>query len=90
MKSITIQYLKQNLSAVLSAAAAGTRFVVTRHRRPVAEIGAAGTRNVHVGPRFGKTSLRPAIQATVGGRYLDVLLDDRAGRETQAGEGTHG
>ena len=85
MKVITIQYLKQHLSSVLTAAAAGTRFVVTRHKRPVAEIGATGANHLHVGSRFGKTRLRPAVEGKVGKRYLEVLLEDRAGgREADA------
>jgi prevent-host-death family protein len=79
MRNVTIQHLKQNLSAILAAARDGARFTVTRHRRPVAEIGPAEASSLHTGDRFGRTRLRPAIEGTVGRRYLEVLLEDREG-----------
>ena len=81
MKTVTIQLLKQNLSAILSQATAGVRFIVTRHRRPVAEIGPTQSSHLQIGEHFGKTHLRPACKAATGGQYLDVLAEDRSGLE---------
>lgn len=79
MKTISIQDLKQQLSAVISAAEAGERFVITRHKKPVAELGSTDFGLLHVGARFGTGRLSAVLEGPTGGRYLEVLRDDRAG-----------
>jgi prevent-host-death family protein len=78
MKSISIQDLKRQLSEMVSAAEAGERFVITRHKRPVAELGPTDFGCLHVGSEFGAGSLSKLLDAPTGGRYLEVLADDRA------------
>jgi len=79
MKQVSIQDLKRNLSAVLSGAAEGEPVLVTRHRRPLVEIAAAGLAHLIVGPRHGRGGLRPHLAKGSNGRYLGVLAEDRRG-----------
>lgn len=74
---VVVSTLKR-LSHILSAVQAGERFVITRHKQPVAELTATGSEALHVGSRSGRGELRPVLQAPTGGRYLAVLRDDRA------------
>jgi prevent-host-death family protein len=73
-----MQELKQRLSALLAEAAAGERILITRHRRPLAVLASAQLEHVQLGPRFGKGSLRPLFNRATKGRYLEVLVEDRA------------
>ena len=77
MKTISIQALKQRLSEVLSAAEAGERFVITRHKKPVAELGSTDFGHLHVGTQFGTGRLSTVLGGPTDGRYLEVLRDDR-------------
>lgn len=79
MKTVSFQELKSHLSALLDEAAAGVRILITRHQKPVAYLAGAGDEHVHRGRRFGKAALRPLLKKGTGGRYLDVLTDDRRG-----------
>ncbi len=78
MKTVPIQELKRRLSALIDAAAAGERVLVTRHRVPVALLTSAGLEHVHVGRKFGRGTLRPLMRRATKGRFLDVLAEDRA------------
>ncbi|PYN46992.1 MAG: hypothetical protein DMD95_05530 [Candidatus Rokuibacteriota bacterium] len=55
------------MSSLVDQAAAGARILITKHRRPIATLSAADMEHVHVGPRFGRGTLK----------YLEVLEDDR-------------
>jgi prevent-host-death family protein len=77
MKTVTIDELKRNLSACIDEAAAGERFVITKHRRPVASLTAAGTEDLRIGSRFGRARLKPALKDPTRGQSLAVLLEDR-------------
>jgi prevent-host-death family protein len=78
MKTVPLQSLKENLSALVNEAEAGERIVVTRHGRPVALLSSAATPNLSIGARFGKGSLRPLFpKSATKGRYLTVLEADR-------------
>lgn len=77
MKTVSIDELKRNLSALVAAAASGERIVITRHRRPVASLSRADLEHVHVGARAARGALRPLLDAATGGVYLDVLAEDR-------------
>jgi prevent-host-death family protein len=77
VKTVSIDELKRNLSSLIDQAAAGTRILITKHRRPVASLGAADAEHVHVGPRFGRGSLKPLFKGPTQGSYLRVLDDDR-------------
>ena len=79
MKQVTIQELKSQLSALINEAAAGARILITKHRRPVACLTPAEDEHVRRGRRFGKGSLKPLLKKGTGGRYLQVLADDRHG-----------
>lgn len=78
MKTISIQALKRQLSEVISAAEAGERFVITRHKKPVAELGSTDFGHLHVGAHFGAARLSPVLEGPTDGRYLEILRDDRA------------
>ncbi|MBI1737231.1 MAG: type II toxin-antitoxin system prevent-host-death family antitoxin [Candidatus Rokubacteria bacterium] len=79
MKTVSIDELKRNLSSLVEEAAAGARIVITKHRRPVASLGAAGAEHLRVGARFGKASFKPLLRAPTAGKYLEVLAEDRRG-----------
>ena len=86
MKSVSIQDLKKHLSALIADAEAGESIVITRHRRPVARLVAADTRNLHVGARFGKAQISSAVLAPPSARYLEILEEDR--RESRVADGS--
>jgi prevent-host-death family protein len=78
MRTVSIDELKRNVSAFVEAAAAGTRIIITKHRRPVASLSPANLEHVHVGSRFGKGGpLKPLLRAPTRGHYLEVLEEDR-------------
>lgn len=74
---MSIDELKRNLSALIEEAAAGTRILITKHRRPVASLAAADIEHVRIGSRFGRGALKPLLRAPTQGKYLQVLADDR-------------
>lgn len=78
MKSVPIAVLKRHLAAMVDEAAKGERLVITRHNQPLAYLSAVDSQAVHVGRRFGKASLAPALRRATSGRYLRVLEEDRA------------
>ncbi|MBL8727534.1 MAG: type II toxin-antitoxin system prevent-host-death family antitoxin [Planctomycetes bacterium] len=80
MTDVSIQELKQNLSAYLSRAEAGEALVVTRHGKPLVRIVAVTEPEVVVGPGFGKTKLRQVVRERVGDLALRTLDEDRRDR----------
>jgi prevent-host-death family protein len=80
MKKVSIQDLKARLSAAVEEAHAGRTIVITRHNRPVAQLGPARTEHVHQGARVGMGRVQPALKRGTKGRYLAVLLEDRGAR----------
>ncbi len=80
MKKVSIQDLKARLSAAVEEAHAGGIIVITRHNRPVAQLGPARTEHVHQGARVGMGRVHPALKRGTKGRYLAVLLEDRGAR----------
>jgi prevent-host-death family protein len=80
MKRISVQDLKAQLSAAVAEAEAGGTLLITRHNTPVARLSPAHPSDVHRGARAGTGHLRPALKRSTRGRYLAVLLEDRAGR----------
>jgi prevent-host-death family protein len=80
MKRISIQDLKAQLSAAVLEAQSGHTITITRHNQPVAELGPAHARHVHRGTRVGAAGITPALRRATKGRYLTVLMDDRANR----------
>lgn len=72
-----MQELKKRLSAVLRAAAGGSRVRVTRHKQPLAVIGPVAPEQVHVGKKVGHGKLRPLFSNKTRGQYLQLLADDR-------------
>ncbi len=80
MKRISIQDLKAKLSGAVAAAEAGDTILITRHNQPVAKLGPAESHHVHRGRRVGSGRIGPAVSKGIKGRYLVVLMDDRAGR----------
>lgn len=77
MKEVSIQELKRRLSTIVSEAAAGTEYMITRHKRPVARVSPADRKHLHQGSRFGKGNLKPLLNAKTKGRYLQILAEDR-------------
>ena len=77
MKTVSIQELKARISALLAEAAAGTRVLITKHRRPVAMLAPPENEPLHVGKRFGRARLEPLLHEATAGRYLEVLGEDR-------------
>jgi prevent-host-death family protein len=80
MKRISIQDLKAQLSAAIAEAQSGRTVVITRHNQPVAQLGPAHPQHAHRGKSVGSGRLRPAVKQGTRGRYLTVLIEDRAGR----------
>lgn len=78
MKELSVQELKANLSRWLAAVARGEVFVITRHKRPIAQIAPAQPPDVRTGRLFGKANLTRLAGPPVSG-VLDTLLDDRRG-----------
>ena len=79
MQTVSLQELKRRLSEIVAQAAAGDTIVVTKHNRPIAQIGAVGDPHVQVGRLFGKGNLKPLLRNATRGCYLEVLQDDRRG-----------
>jgi len=80
MKQISIQDLKESLSAVIKEAAAGKTIVITRHNHPIASLGPAYPQQVHRGKDFGRGGLIPALKQRTKIPYLQTLLEDRGDR----------
>jgi prevent-host-death family protein len=81
MRQISMQDFKKHLSAVMAEVAAGAKVLITRHKRPLAQLSSAELEHVHVGSRFGKPEIKPLFRGKTRGRYLEVLDDDRRGAE---------
>ena len=79
MKRISIQDLKATLSAVVADAEAGQTVAITRHNRVIAQLTPATRAHTHEPTVTSRAALRPLLRAATKGRYLRVLLDDRAG-----------
>lgn len=79
MKEISVQELKAHLSAILAEVAAGEAVLVTRHRKPVAQLTAAKSGGLVLGARHGEEDLHPCLSRGSKGRYLDLLVEDRRG-----------
>jgi prevent-host-death family protein len=77
MKTVSIYELKCDLSGLIREAAAGEPIVITRHHRVVAALTSAELGQVHVGSRFGSGTLEPLLCRATGGKYLEVLAEDR-------------
>jgi prevent-host-death family protein len=77
MKTVSIDELKRNLSALIDQAATGPPILITKNRRPIATLSAADMEHVHIGPRFGRGTIKPLLRAPTQGKYLEVLDDDR-------------
>ena len=81
MERVTVQDLKRNLSGCLKRAAEGRDLVVTRHRKPWVHVTPASERGLHVGDLVGRAyPASPFKTPASRGRFLEVLLRDRAGR----------
>jgi len=83
VKTVSIDELKRHLSSMIDLAAAGTRILITKHRRPVATLTPAGADHLHTGSKFGRGALKPLLRAPTQGKYLEVLEDDRRPRGRQ-------
>jgi antitoxin (DNA-binding transcriptional repressor) of toxin-antitoxin stability system len=82
MKKVSMYELKNDLAAIIAEAAAGMDVLVTRHNKPVARLTRPAAGSVHIGSRFGNADLKPAVRGKTGGRYLEILRQDRrSGRE---------
>jgi prevent-host-death family protein len=82
VKTVPINELKKQLSALLREVAGGQRILITKHNRPVAVLQSADLEHVHAGKHFGRAALRAALHRPTRGRYLEVLLEDRRGDRT--------
>lgn len=78
MKKVPLHELKRRLSALVSEVEAGESFLVTRHKRVVAQL-VPPTPHLHVGSLFGDGTITPLLRGRTKGRYLDVIADDRRG-----------
>jgi len=82
MISVTIQDLKQTLAEIIGRIEHGESIVITRHGRPVARLVPHADPNVHTGADFGsREPLEPLGDRATGGKYLEILRDDRRGGE---------
>jgi len=80
MKQISIQTLKESLSAAIFAAESGNTIVITRHNQPVARLVPAYPHYIHRGVNVGKGGIRPAIKRAGKIPYVKVLNEDRGSR----------
>ena len=79
-KAMSIQDLKASLSSAIAEAEAGATILITRHKEAVAQLSPARPSAIHRGERVGTSRLMPALKRGTKGRYLEVLLNDRAQR----------
>ena len=78
MKTVSIQELKAQLSALVAEAAEGSPILITRHKRAVARLVPAEL-HLHIGRRSHSSRLKALFRNATKGRYLEVLADDRRG-----------
>lgn len=71
-----MQELRRRLSALVAEAERGRCFLITRGDRIVARL-VPPTAHLHVGSRFGSGRVEPLLAGPTGGRYLDIVVDDR-------------
>ena len=76
VKTVSIQELKVQLSALVAEAAEGTPILITRDKRVVARLVPAEP-HLHIGKRSHKAKLKALMRNATKGRYLEVLVDDR-------------
>jgi len=69
--------LKQGLASIIAEAEAGNEGIITRHNKPIARLSRPGTEHLHIGSRFGKAKLKPAVRKKTAGRYLRILEECR-------------
>lgn len=83
MKTVPIHVLKARLSSLVREAGTGEPILITLHGKPVALLSSPRLENVHVGRRAGKWNRQKPIfqRPATGGRYLEVLLEDRHGTD---------
>lgn len=80
MKQVSIQELKNQLSAVINAASRGEAVLVTKHGQPIVRIEPTQVSpSLHVGKHAARTHKRvkPGINIGLGSMALQVLLEDR-------------
>lgn len=77
MKQVSLQELKTQLSKLVEEAAAGERILITRYKRPIAELGAPSTTGLRVGENYGRGLPGPLFRNATRGRYLELLEEDR-------------
>jgi prevent-host-death family protein len=80
MKTVSIQDLKANLSAMVAEGESGDTIIITRHNAPVAQLRPVRTESVHRGKNVGGDRIRAALKRGTKGRYLEVLSEDRGNR----------
>ena len=80
MKTISIQDLKNSLSAVIDDAASGETVIITKHGQPVARLEPVDGRYLTVGRRFGPSALKPLLKLGRDPRLLAELYKDRKER----------
>jgi prevent-host-death family protein len=80
MKMVSIQDLKAKLSAIVAEAESGDTIIITRHNAPVAQLSPPQRESVHRGTSVGDGRLKAALKRGTKGRYLEILLEDRANR----------
>lgn len=79
MKLVSIQDLKPQLSSAVAEAESGATILITRHGKPVAQLGPTVTPHVRRGASVGEP-WPPAIASGLGDQAMAVLIDDRDGR----------
>lgn len=77
---VSIQDLKPQLSAIVADAQAGETVVITRHGKPVAQLGPAAPPHVHRGANAGAGTPLRSVTSGLGAKALAVLLEDRGDR----------
>jgi antitoxin (DNA-binding transcriptional repressor) of toxin-antitoxin stability system len=77
MRYVPIHRLKQELASIVAEAESGNEVLITRHNKSVARLVRPTVEHSHLGSRFGKAKLKPAVKAKTAGRYLQILEEDR-------------
>ncbi len=77
MKIVPMYELKQELASVVAEAEAGNDVLITKHNKPIARLTRPESVHLHLGAKFGKARLKPAMKGKTAGRYIQILEEDR-------------
>jgi antitoxin (DNA-binding transcriptional repressor) of toxin-antitoxin stability system len=77
MKRVSLKELKQNLASWVELAHQGASVEVMKHNQPFAMLVPWNPNELIVGSQVGKVNLKPCLKNATGGKWLDILTEDR-------------